>query len=70
MKTMLTIALVMTTFTLTMAADTCFAKKRRDMVCVAEKVEGRQVTLKCSSKDAKRFETGAKYKVRRKPDEC
>ena len=45
MKTMLTIALLIATFNLTMAVDTCFAKKRRDMICVAEKVEGRQVTL-------------------------
>lgn len=69
MKTMLTMMLVMATFSLA-TADACFAKKKRDMICVAEKIEGRQVTLKCKSKDAKRFETGAKYKVRRKLDEC
>lgn len=70
MKRMLTIMLALASFTLTMAADACFAGGKKDMICVAEKIEGKQVTLKCKAKDSISIEVGAKYKLRKKLDGC
>lgn len=40
------------------------------MICVAEKVEGKNVILKCKSKDTKTIKVGAKYKLKKKLDGC
>ena len=68
MKKMLTLMLALASITLT--ADFSFAGGNKTFICEAEKVEGRHVTLKCTSKDAKEIETGSKYKLKKKIEGC